>query len=103
MISEHVPQSVVVIGASRGIGAAIATEFAGRGHSVVGTHRGSGVPDGVTGVVADITDTAQIDSALAFSAQTNGPIDVLVVASGITRDDLLMRMPSPRCLPSNLH
>ena len=86
------PQSVVVIGASRGIGAAIATEFAQHGHAVIGTHRGSGVPDGVTGVIADITDTAQIESALVFAAQTNGPVDVLVVASGITRDDLLIRM-----------
>lgn len=86
------PQSVVVIGASRGIGAAIATEFAQRGHNVVGTHRGSGVPDGVVGVEADITDTGQIAKALDTAAAKHGPVDVLVIASGITRDDLLLRM-----------
>ena len=90
--SHEFPKSVVVIGASRGIGAAIATKFIQEGHKVVGTHRGSGVPDRVRGVVADITDTGQIENALAIAAKEHGPIDILVVSSGITRDDLLMRM-----------
>jgi 3-oxoacyl-[acyl-carrier protein] reductase len=46
----------------------------------------------VRGVVADITDTGQIENALAIAAKEHGPIDILVVSSGITRDDLLMRM-----------
>lgn len=90
--SNEVPQSVVVVGASRGIGAAIATKFSHEGHNVVGTHRGSGVPDGVVGVLADITETTQVENALSFAAEEHGPIDVLVISSGITRDDLLMRM-----------
>jgi NAD(P)-dependent dehydrogenase (short-subunit alcohol dehydrogenase family) len=90
--SHEFPKSVVVIGASRGIGAAIATKFIQEGHKVVGTHRGSGAPDRVRGVVADITDTGQIENALAIAAKEHGPIDILVVSSGITRDDLLMRM-----------
>jgi NAD(P)-dependent dehydrogenase (short-subunit alcohol dehydrogenase family) len=90
--SHEFPKSVVVIGASRGIGAAIATKFIQEGHKVVGTHRGSGVPDRVRGVVADITDTGQIENALAIAAKEHGPIDILAVSSGITRDDLLMRM-----------
>lgn len=92
MPNDTTPQSVLVFGASRGIGAAIATEFVARGHHVTGTHRGTGVPAGVVGVQADITDNDQIRAAFDTAAEIHGPVDVLVVASGITRDDLLLRM-----------
>lgn len=92
MRADTTPQSVLVFGASRGIGAAIATEFAAHGHHVTGTHRGTGVPDGVTGVQADITDNDQIRAAFDAAAEAHGPVDTLIIASGITRDDLLLRM-----------
>ena len=46
---------ILVTGANRGIGAAIATQLVKEGHTVWGTHRGSSVPDGVHGVECDVT------------------------------------------------
>lgn len=37
-------RSILIVGASRGLGCAMAAEFAGRGWSVVGTVRGAGTP-----------------------------------------------------------
>lgn len=90
--STPAPLSVVVIGASRGIGAAIATTFASKGHAVIGTHRGSGVPEGVAGFELDITDSAQLDAVVKHAIAENGSLDVIVVSSGITRDNPLVRM-----------
>lgn len=92
MLSTNEPQSVVVIGASRGIGAAIASTFASHGHKVIGTHRGSGVPAGIDGFEADITDEAQLAALFKHAVATNGKIDALVISSGITRDELIVRM-----------
>lgn len=85
------PKTVVVIGASRGIGAAIASSFAAHGHRVIGTHRGGGTPSGVEGFELDITEPAQIAELFAFVAKGGKP-DVVVVASGVTRDGPLVRM-----------
>lgn len=86
------PQSVLVLGASRGIGAAVARRFVSEGHNVVGTYRQGGVPDGVSPFIADITDSEQVKAAIEFAATKHGPIDTLIVSSGITRDGLLMRL-----------
>jgi 3-oxoacyl-[acyl-carrier protein] reductase len=82
---------VLVVGASRGIGAAIASTYAAHGHHVIGTHRGSGTPDGVLGFELDVTDSAGIAELFAFAAAIGKP-DIVVVASGITRDAPLVRM-----------
>lgn len=85
--------SVLVFGASRGIGRATAVRYQAAGHRVAGTHRpGGGVPEGVLPVEADITDPDQIDAALSTAIDAHGPLDVLVITSGITRDALLLRM-----------
>lgn len=82
---------VVVVGASRGIGAATAATYAAQGHRVIGTHRGTGTPGGVIGFELDITDTAGITALFAFVA-TIGKPDIIIIASGITRDSSLVRM-----------
>lgn len=92
MTDPTVPLSVLVVGASRGIGRAIATAYAADGHLVVGTHRSGGVPDGVVGVEADVTVDGALDRAVATAVGRHGRLDVLVVAAGVTRDGLLMRM-----------
>ncbi|MDV6013952.1 3-oxoacyl-ACP reductase FabG [Haloechinothrix sp. LS1_15] len=85
-------RSVLVTGGSRGIGLAIAREFAAKGDKVAVTHRGSAAPDGLLGVQADVTDAEQIDAAFTEVERQHGPVEVLVSNAGITDDTLLMRM-----------
>lgn len=87
------PLSVFVFGASRGIGRATARRYQELGHHVAATRRAGGtVPEGVLDLEADITDTASTAKALDSAVDAHGPLDVLVVASGITRDGFLLRM-----------
>ena len=85
-------RSVLVTGGNRGIGLAIARDLADRGHRVALTHRGSGAPDGLLGVRADVTDSESIDAAFTEVEQQQGPVEVVVANAGITEDTLLMRM-----------
>src|SRR5699024_4875356 len=90
--SKRVGRSVLVTGGNRGIGLAIARDLADRGHRVAVTHRGSGAPDGLLGVRADVTDSESIDAAFTAVAQQQGRVEVVVANAGITEDTLLMRM-----------
>jgi 3-oxoacyl-[acyl-carrier protein] reductase len=83
---------VLVTGGNRGIGLAIAREFAKQGDRVAITHRGSGAPDGLFGVTCDITDYDAVDAAFTAVEAELGPVEVLVANAGITQDTLLMRM-----------
>ena len=85
-------RTVLVTGGNRGIGLAIAQEFAKQGHRVAVTHRGSGVADGLLGVTCDITDADAVDAAFATVENELGPVEVLVANAGVTDDTLLMRM-----------
>ncbi|MBT0568068.1 3-oxoacyl-ACP reductase FabG1 [Williamsia sp. CHRR-6] len=85
-------RSVLVTGGNRGIGLAIARRLASDGHRVAVTHRGSGVPDGLFGVVCDVTDSESITAAFAEVEAHQGPVEVLVANAGTTADTLLMRM-----------
>jgi 3-oxoacyl-[acyl-carrier protein] reductase len=87
-----VGRSVLVTGGNRGIGLAIARDLAAQGHKVAVTHRGSGAPEGLFGVKADVTDTEQIDEAFKLVEAHQGPVEVLVSNAGLTDDTLLMRM-----------
>jgi 3-oxoacyl-[acyl-carrier protein] reductase len=87
-----VGRSVLVTGGNRGIGLAIAQDLAAQGHKVAVTHRGSGAPEGLFGVQADVTDAAQIDAAFTLVEEHQGPVEVLVSNAGMTDDTLLMRM-----------
>lgn len=86
------PRSVLVTGANRGIGRAIAERFVAAGDRVATIHRSGDLPDGVLGVHGDMTDTASIDAAFTAVEEAHGPVEVLVANAGITRDQLLMRM-----------
>ncbi|WP_145480935.1 SDR family oxidoreductase [Stenotrophomonas rhizophila] len=79
-------KKVLVLGGSRGIGAAIVRRFVADGASVTFTYSGS--PDAAhalaaeTGATAEKTDSADRDAVIARVRHT-GPLDVLVVNSGI--------------------
>ncbi len=98
-------RSVLVTGGNRGIGLAIARAFAEAGDKVAITHRGSGAPEGLFGVVCDVTDAAAVDAALSAVEDQQGPVEVLVANAGITDDTLLLRMSEEsftRVLDANL-
>ena len=87
------PRAVLVTGGNRGIGLAIARSFAEAGDYVVVTHRSGTPPEGLRGVVCDVTDSESVDRAFTEAEQLLGrPVEVLVANAGITKDTLLMRM-----------
>ncbi|MET7773966.1 SDR family oxidoreductase [Nocardia sp. NPDC005366] len=83
---------VLVTGANRGIGAAIASRLVKEGHNVWGSHRGDTVPDGVRPVEMDVTADASVDQAFRHIEQTDGPIEGLVANAGIVDVKLILRM-----------
>ncbi len=87
------PKRVLVTGGNRGIGLAIARSFAAAGDAVAVTHRSGEPPQGLVGVLGDVTDTRSVDAAFTAAEEAlGGPVEVLVANAGITRDGLLMRM-----------
>ena len=86
-------KAVLVTGGNRGIGLAIARNLVEAGHDVVITHRSGTPPEGLRGVVCDVTDTDSVDRAFTEAEELLGrPVEVLVANAGITKDTLLMRM-----------
>ncbi|KFN41237.1 3-oxoacyl-ACP reductase FabG [Arenimonas oryziterrae] len=92
---------VLVTGASRGIGAAIANLLAARGAKVIGTattDAGAKAIDerlsasGGAGRVLNVTDGAAVEALVDAIGSEFGPVSILVNNAGITRDQLLMRM-----------
>jgi 3-oxoacyl-[acyl-carrier protein] reductase len=87
------PRNVLVTGGNRGIGLSIARGFEQGGDNVVITYRSGEPPEGLQGVVCEVTDSASVDAAFtAAEEKLGGPVEVLVANAGITRDGLLMRM-----------
>ncbi len=91
-MSDPSGRSVLVTGGNRGIGLAIARAFLEAGDQVAVTYRSAEPPDGLFGVVCDVTDTADVDRAFDEVAAHQGPVEVLGANAGITRDTLLLRM-----------
>lgn len=86
-------RTVLVTGGSRGIGLAIARQFAADGDNVAVTYNSSPPPDGLFGVQCDVTSPDDVERAFTeIEEHFGGPVEVLVSNAGITRDGLLMRM-----------
>lgn len=83
---------VLVTGGNRGIGAAIASAFVANGDVVAVASRSGEAPEGCTGFVCDVSDTASVDACFDAVEQQLGPVEVAVANAGITRDGLIMRM-----------
>ncbi|KAG4071118.1 hypothetical protein HA402_012341 [Bradysia odoriphaga] len=91
---------VLVTGASRGIGRAIAEMFVARGAKVIGTATSESGAEAISsylgangkGYMLNVVDAQSIDHVLASIRAEFGEIDILVNNAGITRDNLLMRM-----------
>ncbi|MCK1677163.1 SDR family oxidoreductase [Bradyrhizobium sp. 150] len=77
-------QIAVVTGASRGIGAAIATGLQDAGATVFGLSRSGTAPQGVIAIACDLSDDDAIESAFRTVAAQGGRIDALVNAAGIS-------------------
>lgn len=95
---------VLVTGASRGIGRAIALEFGRRGATVIVNYHSSEKPAqavlqdiqaaGGNGMVyqADVSDADQVDAMIKAVVKTYGQLDVLINNAGTTRDNVIMML-----------
>lgn len=84
---------VIVTGASRGIGAAIAQYFLDEGDHVVAFSRSGTAPAGCAlSLAVDVADSTQVNDGVKQAIAELGPVEVAVVNAGVTRDGLAMRM-----------
>lgn len=84
---------VIVTGASRGIGAAVAQHFIDLGDSVVAFSRSGDAPAGCVATFAlDVSDSAAVTESTKHAIERFGPVAVAVANAGITRDGLALRM-----------
>ena len=91
---------VLITGASRGIGRAIAEEFVALGATVLGTATSEKGAEAISeylgesgkGFVLNVTDNDSIAALFTAIKKDFGSADILVNNAGITRDNLLMRM-----------
>ena len=94
---------VLVTGATRGIGKAIALTLGNSGATVIGTATSKAGAQNISkmlvdnkisgkGFVLDVTNNDQISSLVESIKNDFGSVDILVNNAGITRDNILLRM-----------
>ena len=94
---------VLVTGASRGIGNAIALTLGRAGATVIGTATSDDGAENITkmfsennvigqGMKLNVTDNEQISDLVKSINENYGSVDILINNAGITRDNILVRM-----------
>jgi len=94
---------VLVTGASRGIGQAIALTLGKAGATIIGTATSDEGAENISkiftennilgkGMKLNVTDNEQISNLLKSITESYGSVDILVNNAGITRDNILVRM-----------
>jgi len=94
---------VLVTGASRGIGRAIALTLGGAGSTVIGTATSDEGAAKISkifsennisgkGMKLNVTDNEQISDLIKSITEDYGSVDILINNAGITRDNILVRM-----------
>ena len=94
---------VLVTGASRGIGRAIAIALGNAGATVIGTATSEEGAKNISKIFSDnsilgkgmklnVTDNNQITELLKVISDEFGSVDILINNAGITRDNILVRM-----------
>jgi len=94
---------VLVTGASRGIGRAIALTLGAAGATVIGTATSDEGATNISkifsennisgkGMKLNVTDNEQISDLLKNITEDYGSVDILINNAGITRDNILVRM-----------
>ena len=94
---------VLVTGASRGIGNAIALTLGNAGATVIGTATSEEGAKNISktfsennilgrGMSLNVTDNDQISNVLKAVTEEYGTVDILINNAGITRDNILLRM-----------
>ena len=94
---------VLVTGASRGIGQAIALTLGNAGATVIGTATSEKGAEAISkqftehkitgqGMILNVTDDNNIAELMKTINEQYGAVDILINNAGITRDNILMRM-----------
>lgn len=98
------PKVVLITGASRGIGRAVAEHFAALGHKIAVNYvsNEAAAAEAVAAVqaaggealsvAADVGDPDEVAGMFEVVGAEMGPVEILVNNAGITRDDLMLRM-----------
>ena len=89
-----VADTVLITGANSGIGLEFVKQYAAKGWTVIATHRRSGVPESLAGVLKDHRnvrveklDVTSSDDLKALTAKLSGePIDLLINNAGVYND-----------------